>query len=95
MEVLTYHGPVSVAVNALLWQNYLGGIIQYHCDGAIKNLNHAVEIVGFDLSGDVPYYIVQNSWGTQYGDKGYMRIAIGNNVCGIANQVSLIKADEF
>lgn len=95
LEAINFYGPVTVAVNALLWQNYLGGVIQYHCDGSIQNLNHAVEIVGYDRSGPVPYYIVKNSWGTQYGDKGYMRIAIGNNVCGIANQVSMVMVDEF
>ncbi|KOB58046.1 Cathepsin O2-like protease, partial [Operophtera brumata] len=30
-EALATHGPVTVAVNALTWQNYLGGVVQYHC----------------------------------------------------------------
>ena len=50
-EVLRYlatQGPVSVAVDASNWHNYLGGIIQYHCP---PHLNHAVQIVGYDLTG--------------------------------------------
>ncbi|XP_017892780.1 cathepsin O-like isoform X2 [Ceratina calcarata] len=85
---LATHGPVAAAVNALSWQNYLGGIIQYHCDGSFDSLNHAVQIVGYDKSAAIPHYIVKNSWGSNFGDKGYMYIGIGSNLCGIANQVS-------
>ncbi|XP_047352185.1 cathepsin O-like isoform X2 [Vespa velutina] len=87
---LATHGPVAAAVNALSWQNYLGGIIQYHCDGAFASLNHAVQIVGYDKSDTIPYYIIKNSWGPAFGDRGYIYIAIGNNLCGIANQVSAL-----
>lgn len=34
------------------------------------------------VSGEIPYWIVQNSWGTTWGDKGYVYIKIGGNVCG-------------
>lgn len=93
LHILANYGPVTVAVNAMLWQHYLGGIIQYHCDGAIANLNHAVLIVGYDRTGDIPHYIAQNSWGSDFGDNGYVKIAYGKNVCGIANQVSTIKLE--
>ena len=43
------HGPVSAAVDAATWNNYLGGIIQFHCGSA--GLNHAIEIVGYDKTG--------------------------------------------
>ncbi|XP_025601722.2 cathepsin O-like [Athalia rosae] len=88
METLANHGPVAAAVNALSWQNYLGGIIQYHCDGDFRSLNHAVEIVGYDKTGVVPFYIVRNSWGPHFGDNGYLYVAANGNLCGIANQVS-------
>ena len=32
--------------------------------------------------GVVPYYIVRNSWGTEFGHDGYLYIRIGDNVCG-------------
>lgn len=91
LEVIANYGPVTAAVNALNWQHYLSGIIQGDCDGGVDKINHAVQIVGFDQSGNVPYYIVQNSWGSTFGENGFIRIAYGQNVCGIANQISMAK----
>lgn len=93
LNLLANYGPVITAVNGLLWQNYLGGIIQFHCDGSTASLNHAVQLVGYDMSGDVPYYIVRNSWGKKFGNNGYLKIQIGGNVCGLANQVSVLRVD--
>lgn len=45
---LATHGPLTTAVDATTWQDYLGGIIQFHCE---SNRNHAVQIVGYDLTG--------------------------------------------
>lgn len=88
LRKVAFHGPVAAAVNALNWQYYLGGIIQFHCSGAPENLNHAVQVVGYDRTGPVPYYIVRNSWGPEFGDKGYLYIAVGNNICGLVSQVT-------
>lgn len=38
-NILAFHGPVTAAVDASSWQDYLGGIIQYNCE---KDVNHAV-----------------------------------------------------
>lgn len=80
-------GPLVAAVDATTWYNYQGGIIQYHCDAFI---NHAVQIVGYDLTGEVPFYIVRNSWGNDFGHEGYIYIKIGANVCGIASEISTV-----
>ncbi|CAD0203611.1 unnamed protein product [Chrysodeixis includens] len=90
LTALATHGPVTVAVNALTWQNYLGGVIQYHCSGAPIELNHAVELIGYDLSAEVPYYIAKNSWGKDFGNAGYVHLAIGMNICGLANEVATV-----
>ncbi|XP_028025496.1 cathepsin O-like [Bombyx mandarina] len=90
LEALATHGPVTVAVNALTWQNYLGGVIQYHCSGAPADLNHAVQLVGYDLTAEVPYYIAKNSWGADYGNGGYLMLAVGTNICGLANEVATV-----
>lgn len=80
IDLLAHYGPVAVAINALSWQNYVSGIIQFHCDGGVLNLNHAVQIVGYDLTTEIPHYIIRNSWGEDFGDNGYLYIAIGNFV---------------
>lgn len=84
---LAFHGPIAVAINAVSWQNYLGGVIQYHCNSSEYFLNHAVQIVGYNLNAEIPHYIIKNSWGENFGDKGYLYIGIGKNLCGLANEV--------
>ena len=65
------NGPVSVAVDATNWQFYTGGVFQ-NCN---KSLNHGVTLVGYSAS---PGYIkIRNSWGT-WGEKGYIRLAVGD-----------------
>ncbi|XP_055931593.1 cathepsin O-like [Argiope bruennichi] len=84
---LAHHGPLIAAVDATGWQDYLGGIIQFNCD---NERNHAVQIVGYDLTGEIPYYIVRNSWGIEFGNDGYLNIVIGKNMCRIAEEVSAV-----
>ncbi|CAG5125468.1 unnamed protein product [Candidula unifasciata] len=85
LKLLAEHGPIAVAADATTWHNYIGGIIQFHCS---ENINHAVQIVGYDLTGDIPYYIIRNSWGSNFGDHGYIYIKYGDNLCGLAVEVS-------
>lgn len=81
-------GPLAVIVDAVSWQDYQGGIIQHHCSSGESN--HAVLITGFDRTGDVPYWIVKNSWGTTWGIDGYVHVKIGANICGIADSVAAV-----
>jgi C1A family cysteine protease len=74
------YGPVSIGVDAETWQNYYGGIMT-SCYGT--QLDHAVLVVGYDLSSNPPYYIVKNQWGTSWGEGGYIRLAYGSDQCGI------------
>ncbi|XP_050541651.1 cathepsin O-like [Daktulosphaira vitifoliae] len=80
--------PVAVAVNAIPWQYYVGGIVR-HCENNLSSLNHAVEIVGYVL-GENPYYIIKNSWGTDHGIDGYIYVGIGDNECGIGWEVDVV-----
>jgi len=74
-------GPVSVAIDASspAFQTYSTGIFTNstaccpECD--VTMLNHAVTVVGFGLS-PIPYYIVRNSWGSSWGDGGYINIGM-------------------
>lgn len=86
-EAIVQIGPISVAVDysAESFQFYSSGIyFEPKCDP--NNLNHAVLVVGYgtdDHDGD--FYIVKNSWGSNWGENGYIRVARNrNNNCGIA-----------
>ena len=74
------NGPVSVAVDAeYSMQNYRGGVYSGSCSSNCNYINHAVTVVGYAPG----YWIVKNSWGTGWGDNGYIKIATGRNQCGI------------
>jgi hypothetical protein len=73
-------GPVSVGVAVdSNFQNYSGGVFT-NCTG--KQLNHAVQLVGWSDSGG--YWIMRNSWGTSWGEQGYMRLKYGCDGIGEA-----------
>ncbi|KAM6923566.1 cathepsin O [Xenentodon cancila] len=88
MGHLVQHGPLVAVVDAVSWQDYLGGIIQHHCSS--HRPNHAVLVVGYDTTGEIPYWIVQNSWGTTWGNEGFVYIKTGADICGIADSVAAV-----
>ena len=61
---------------------YSGGIIQHHCSGDFYD--HAIQIIGYDLTGDVPYWRIRNTWGTDWGEDGFVRVLYGNKMCGMS-----------
>ncbi|XP_035387855.1 cathepsin O [Electrophorus electricus] len=87
-EWLVDQGPLVVTVDATSWQDYFGGVIQHHCSS--RHANHAVLITGFDTTGEVPFWIVRNSWGRSWGDEGYVYIKMGDNMCGVADIVAAV-----
>jgi C1A family cysteine protease len=79
------HGPVATAVDASSWQTYIGGILT---DCVSDFVNHGVLLVGYDSLHSPPYWIIKNSWGIQWGEAGYIRVAMGSNQCLLANMVT-------
>jgi C1A family cysteine protease len=79
-------GPISIAVDANSgWQSYTGGIFKpSFCNP--NHLNHGVAIVGYGTENGQEYWIIRNSWGESWGEGGYIRIAYGSNICGLANE---------
>lgn len=81
------NGPIDVAISATssTLQLYRGGIITSTACGT--TLNHAVNIVGYGEENGIPYWILRNSWGTNWGESGYFRIlrqtTSGPGICGI------------
>jgi C1A family cysteine protease len=78
---------VSVAIevqNDLMF--YHGGV--YHASQDCgRQLNHGVAAVGYNTQGSEQYFIVRNSWGSDWGIGGYVNMSIGTETgtCGIAN----------
>ncbi|CAJ0929411.1 unnamed protein product, partial [Mesorhabditis belari] len=62
------------------------GGIYYHVAGAFKG-THAVKIIGWGVENNTPYWLVANSWNSDWGEKGLFRIRRGNNECGIEEAV--------
>ena len=73
-------GPLSVCVDASSWNSYKGGIMT-NCG---KRVDHCVQAVGVDASAN-GYWKVRNSWGTSWGESGYIRLAYGQNTCAITS----------
>jgi len=85
-SALAQVGAVGIAIDAggIGFQLYSGGVyISSTCSST--RLNHAVTAVGYgNLSGQ-DYFTVKNSWGTAWGDNGYILMAANrNNQCGVA-----------
>jgi len=81
------HGPISILVNAGAWDDYQGGVMTVEgCGGmAYYDLDHGVQLVGFNTTAPKPYWIVRNSWSTDWGMDGYIYLEYGKNTCGLAD----------
>ncbi|XP_031398509.1 senescence-specific cysteine protease SAG39-like [Punica granatum] len=84
--------PVSVAIDASGsdFQFYAGGFFTGECG---TELNHGVTAVGYGTDDDgTKYWLVKNSWGTGWGEEGYIRMArdvdVKEGLCGIAMRAS-------
>lgn len=75
--------PVSIGLmsNSRGFMFYKSGVITANCG---RKADHAVVIVGLEkTTDDMDAYIVRNSWGSSWGENGYVRIQYGKNMCGI------------
>lgn len=89
LKVAVAQQPVSVAIEAdtPVFQSYQSGILDSSACG--DRLDHGVLIVGYGTSSeDIDYWKVKNSWGSSWGDNGFVLIERGNNICGIASEPS-------
>jgi len=81
--------PVTVAIEAdqAGFQMYTGGVFAGTCG---YTLDHGVTVVGYgtDPASGMDYWKIKNSWGTGWGEQGYMRMVRNRDECGIASMPS-------
>eukprot|EP00746_Dinoflagellata_sp_MGD_P124924 gnl/MRDRNA2_/MRDRNA2_59589_c0_seq2.p1 gnl/MRDRNA2_/MRDRNA2_59589_c0~~gnl/MRDRNA2_/MRDRNA2_59589_c0_seq2.p1 ORF type:complete len:394 (+),score=81.85 gnl/MRDRNA2_/MRDRNA2_59589_c0_seq2:76-1257(+) len=72
MQALSTEGPVVVSVDGNNWFDYTNGVF----DGCDKDavLGHAVLLKGYGSDAGKPYWRIQNSWGADWGENGFIRI---------------------
>jgi len=90
LAVASYaNGPLSICVDAETWQNYNGGILKRNCGTA---LDHCVQLVGWGVQSGTEYWIVRNSWNTDWGLSGYIWIEknSGKDLCGITEEATWV-----
>ena len=81
--------PVAVAIEAdtKYFQSYSGGVLTSSSCGT--SLDHGVLAVGYGEENGQKYWLVKNSWGTSWGEQGYVKIGRSDStndagICGIA-----------
>lgn len=88
MQEIYTNGPVSISME---WS----GDLMYYKSGIYRPVegglrvgkweptDHCVLIVGWGTKGSTKYWIVKNSWGTWWGDKGYFQVELGRDLHAI------------
>jgi C1A family cysteine protease len=83
-------GPVTVGINTTppQMQYYSSGVF-FHFACNPNTIDHAVVIVGYGSmkirNKNVFYWIIKNTWGDKWGEKGYIKMKRGLNACGVTN----------
>jgi C1A family cysteine protease len=77
MKYSVLQNPVAIALDAdnIYFRFYKDGVIDLPVN-ASHSLNHAVLLVGYDHDDKGMYWIIQNSWGTQWGDQGFCKLRV-------------------
>jgi C1A family cysteine protease len=93
-EAIYGSGAASAAIDAssFWFQIYSSGIYDEPSCSTIY-LTHAVGIIGYGTDSGTDYWIVRNSWGRDWGEKGYARMSRNkNNQCGIASDTIIVQS---
>jgi len=83
MAEIYKNGPIACGINAEEIVDYTGGVLDL--PHQLKMINHIISVVGwgYDEAINKQYWIIRNSWGSYWGELGFMRLVLGENQLGI------------
>ena len=64
---------------------YKSGVYRHVSGDALGG--HAVRMLGWGVENGTPYWLLANSWNSDWGDGGYFKILRGSDECGIEGEV--------
>jgi len=86
MKELAANGPMPCSLKASSKLQAWKGEGVFNAHGAVEEpgaqATHAVVLVGYGTSNGADYWLIQNSWGSSWGFKGFARIARGRDTLG-------------
>jgi len=86
LEIMN-NGPVEGALTVYEdFPTYKTGVYQHVHGKALGG--HAIRILGWGVEDSTPYWLIANSWNTDWGDNGYIKILRGKDHCGIESQIT-------
>jgi len=93
MKEVYEHGAVVTGVYSSFtaFKQYAGGIFDGCPEG--RRPDHAVTVVGYGTENGTPYWLIKNSWGTGWGENGFIRMKRGVNMCGIGRVIAVAKCE--
>jgi len=81
------NSPLSVCVDASSWQTYTGGVLTPN--DCTTNIDHCVQLTGWQTVSGTPAWTIRNSWGTDWGVSGYIYLERGGDTCAVADLVTV------
>jgi len=76
--------PLSICADAQPWMDYSIGI--FPANQCTTTIDHAIQITGYSPNQG-GYWIVRNSWGSDWGVNGFINLQYGRNTCGLTGYV--------
>jgi C1A family cysteine protease len=93
METVMMTNPVVTSLEATHnWGGYSHGVLDDHscCEQNTNpncrwKLNHAILVVGYGTDADsgLDYWLIKNSWGSSWGEEGFLKLKRGTGHCGV------------